>query len=179
LTAADNAASATLSVVAVTGGVDHIGSRRELAMTTQVLEFVELSERDRKQARLLAELGKDERIEVRVRGKSGDSQTVVLPPKAADLVRAAFRRLLQGQRVALLAEDQELSPNEAATVLGISRPLVVHRMDIGDLPFRYVGKHRRARLTDVLALKVKIDAQQAAMATLAEDAEDLKRDYGV
>jgi len=39
--------------------------------------------------------------------------------------------------VAVLAEDQELSPNGAADVPGISRPLVVHRMDIGDLPFRY------------------------------------------
>ena len=34
-----------------------------------------------------------------------------------------------------------------------ARPLVVHRMDIGDLPFRYVGKHSRASLKDVLALK--------------------------
>jgi hypothetical protein len=51
-------------------------------------------------------------------------------------------------------------------------------MDIGDLPFRYVGKHRRTKLKAVLALKAKIDAQQAAMEALAEDAEDLKR-YGV
>jgi hypothetical protein len=43
--------------------------------------------------------------------------------------------------------------------------------DIGDLPFRYVGKHRRTRLNNVLALKTKIGAQQTAMETLAEDAE--------
>ncbi len=47
------------------------------------------------------------------------------------------------------------------------------------LPFRYVGKHRRAKLKDVLALKTKIDAQQAAMEALAEDAEDLEQRYGV
>jgi hypothetical protein len=81
--------------------------------------------------------------------------------------------------VAVLAEDQELSPNDAAEILGISRPLVVHRMGIGDLPFRYVGKHRRTKLKDVLALKTKIDAQRAAMEVLAEDAEDLRRRYGV
>jgi hypothetical protein len=148
-------------------------------MTTHVLGFVELSDRDRKQARLLAELGEGERIEVRVRRKSGEDQTVLLPPKAADLLRAAFGHLLQGQRVAVLAEDQELSPNDAATVLGISRPLVVHRMDVGDLPFRYVGRHRRAKLKDVLALKTRIDEQQAAMTALADDAEDLKRGYGL
>lgn len=51
--------------------------------------------------------------------------------------------------------------------------------DVGDLPFHYVGKHRRAMLSDVLALKIKIDAQRAAMEALASDAEDLKLRYGV
>jgi len=83
----------------------------------------------------------------------------------------------EGERVAVPTEDQELSPNDAAVILGISRPLVVRRMDPGDLPFRYVGKHRRARLTDVLALKARIGAQRTAMEALAEDAEDLHRRY--
>jgi len=46
-------------------------------------------------------------------------------------------------------------------------------MDVGDLPFRYVGKHRRAKLKDILALKADMDAQQAAMEALAEDARTL------
>jgi hypothetical protein len=79
----------------------------------------------------------------------------------------------------VLAEDQELSPNDAADILGVSRPLVIHRMGVGDLPFRYVGKHRRTKLRDVLALKTKMDAQQKAMEVLAADAEDLKQRYGV
>jgi hypothetical protein len=52
-------------------------------------------------------------------------------------------------------------------------------MDVGDLPFRYVGKHRRATLKDVVALKTRIDAQRAAMEALANDAEDLQQRYGV
>ena len=51
--------------------------------------------------------------------------------------------------------------------------------DVGDLPFRYVGKHRRAKLKDVLALKTKIDAQQAALDALAENTETLIRDHGL
>ena len=148
-------------------------------MSTHVLQFVALSDRDRKAAKPLGKLGKGDQVEVRVRRKSGEDQVVQLPSKAAALLEAALRRLLQGERVAVLAEDQELSPNDAADILGISRPLVVHRMDVGDLPFRYVGKHRRARLRDVLALKTKLDAQQKAMQALAEDAEDLKQRYGV
>ena len=148
-------------------------------MTTQVLQFVELSVKDRKRVQLLGKLGKGDQVEVRVRRKSGEDQVVRLPQKAAALLEAALGRLLQGERVAVLAEDQELSPNDAADILGISRPLVVHRMDVGDLPFRYVGKHRRTKVRDVLALKTRIDAQQKAMQALAEDAEDLKQRYGV
>ena len=148
-------------------------------MTTHVLQFVELSDRERETAKPLGKIAKGDQVEVRVRRKSGEDQIVRLPPKAAALLEAALGSLLQGERVAVLAEDQELSPNDAADILGISRPLVVHRMDMGDLPFRYVGKHRRAKLRDVLAPKADLDAQQAAMEAIAEDAEDLGRRYCV
>jgi len=148
-------------------------------MTTHLLQFVELSERERKAAQPLGKLGKGVQVEVRVRRRSGKDQVVKLSAQAATLLEAAFGRLLKGERIAVLAEDQELSPNDAADILGISRPLVVHRMDIGDLPFRYVGKHRRTKLKDVLTLKTKLDIQHAAMEALTEDAEDLRRRYGV
>lgn len=148
-------------------------------MTTHVLQFVGLSDQDRKTAKAFGKLGKGDRVEVRVSRKSGEDQVVRLPPKAAALLETALGHLLQGERVVVLAEDQELSPNDAADILGISRPLVVHRMDVGDLPFRYVGKHRRTKLKDVLALKTRIDAQQATMEALAEDTEDLIQHHGV
>jgi hypothetical protein len=148
-------------------------------MTTHVLRFVELSDQERKAAKPLDKLGKGDHVEVKVRRKSGQDQVVRLPPTAAALLEAALGYLLQGERVAILAEDQELSPNDAADILGISRPLVVHCMDVGDLPFRYVGKHRRTKLKDVLALKARTDAQRSAMESLADDAEDLRRSYGV
>ena len=86
---------------------------------------------------------------------------------------------MRGEKVAVLAEDREVSPNEAAAILGMSRPLVVHRMDVGDLPFRYVGKHRRAKLRDVLVLKDKVDKQRVALEELAEETERLIRDHGL
>ena len=72
-------------------------------------------------------LKKGDQVEIRVRRKSGKDRILRLPPKAAALIEAALGPLLEGERVAVLAEDQELSPNDAAEILGISRPLVVHR----------------------------------------------------
>jgi hypothetical protein len=148
-------------------------------MAAQVLEFVELSDRDRKQAEPLYKLAKGDRVEIRIKHRTGGDRTLPLPPQAAALVGSLLDHLMRGERVAILTEDQEVTPNEAAAILGISRPLVVHRMNVGDLPFRYVGKHRRTKLKDVLALKAKMDAQQAALDALAENTEVLMRDYGL
>ncbi len=72
-----------------------------------------------------------------------------------------------------------MSPTEVSAILGISRPLVLLRMDSGELPFRYAGKYHRAFLKDVLALKSCLDGQREAMEALAADAEDLHVRYGV
>jgi hypothetical protein len=148
-------------------------------MTTQVLEFLKLSDRDRRRADAAAKLGRGGRFEILIRQKSGVDRRVELPAVASEAIQILLEHLVNGERVAILAEDQEISPNDAAEIMGISRPLVVQRMDVGDLPFRYVGKHRRAKLRDVLTLKAKLDAQQKALDALAEDSEALMRDHGL
>jgi excisionase family DNA binding protein len=148
-------------------------------MARQVIRFSGLSGRDRKTAAPLPKLARGDHVELRVRRRDGAHQTVSLPPSAVSMVEKLIARLLAGQRVAVLAEDQELSPSEASVILGVSRPLVVLRMDRGDLPFRYVGKHRRASLEDVLALKAKLIARQKTLDALAEDTEDLIVTHGL
>lgn len=125
-------------------------------MVSQVIKFAGLSNRDFKKMASMPRLAAGDRMELHVRRRGGREQTLALPPAAADAVATLIDRLLSGDRVAVLAEDQELSPTEISPILGISRPLVVLRMDRGDLPFRYVGKHRRALLKDVLALKARL-----------------------
>jgi hypothetical protein len=146
-------------------------------MTSQVLEFIALSERDRLKADAAAKAARQGTIELHVRQCSGVDNRVELPAAASEAIQTLLSHLVSGQRIAILAEDQEISPNDAAEILGISRPLVVHRMDAGDLPFRYVGKHRRTKLKDVLSLKAKLDTQQAALDALAADTESLMRDH--
>jgi excisionase family DNA binding protein len=148
-------------------------------MVRQVVKFAGLSGRDRKKAAPLPKLARGDQVELRVRRRDGAAQTVSLPPSAVSMVETLIAHLLSGQRVAVLAEDQELSPSEASAILGVSRPLVVLRMDRGDLPFRYVGKHRRASLEDVLTLKAKLDARQKTLDVLAEDTEDLIATHGL
>jgi len=147
-------------------------------MASQLVKFAGLSDRERKKVTPLPKLAAGDRVELHVHRKDGQDHTLALPPAAVGVVEELIDRLLSGERVAVLAEDQELSPAEASNILGISRPFVVLRMDRGDLPFRYVGKHRRTLLKDVLALKARVDSQRGAMEALADDAKDLHVQYG-
>ena len=55
----------------------------------------------------------------------------------------------RGADISLVAEDAELTPNQAAELLKMSRPHLVSFMDRGDLPFHRIGSHRRIKMSDL------------------------------
>ena len=149
-------------------------------MTTQTLRFIQLSDVDRRKVGKLVRTESASLAKARVAGTASlTTMTSALPRQAAALVTDVLDRLVRGESVAVLAEDQELTPNEIARVVGLSRPLVVRRMDVGELPFRYIGKHRRAAMRDVVALKARLDAQKLAIGALADDTGDLMQNHGL
>lgn len=66
-----------------------------------------------------------------------------LPAAVAAMLREVLAKLAEGQGVALVAQSDEMTPNQAATFLNVSRGYVLKLMDEGQLPFRTVGTHRR------------------------------------
>lgn len=91
------------------------------------------------------------------------SATIKLEGVMLRLVRELTEIVLRNSGVVIAPSDRELSPDAASKILGISRPLVVRRMDDGRLPFRYEGKHRRCKLEDVLKLKSAEEKQMAPL----------------
>lgn len=152
-------------------------------MSTEALEFYALPERERRHGQeslaVLDRAGARDQVEFSVVRPDGTRDSVRIPKAAVALIRDVLAKLVDSERVAVLREDAELSPEQAATVLGISRPLVVRRMDSGRLPFRYVGAHRRCRLSDVLKLRREEQGQREALDRLAADTEDLTRNHGL
>jgi excisionase family DNA binding protein len=73
--------------------------------------------------------------------------------------------------------EDEVSPERAAEMLAVSRPIVYQRMDTGKLPFRHVGTHRRIRASDVVELKKSEDRRRSFAAALSADTEDLEENY--
>lgn len=114
-----------------------------------------------------------DRVELRMVHANGKRETVALPAAAAGIVADILAKIAAADEVALLADDAEISPEDAAAILGISRPLVRRRMEAGVLPFRRVGTHRRLRLSDVLDLKRREAPARAALAELRADTDEL------
>jgi excisionase family DNA binding protein len=112
-------------------------------------------------------------VELAVTHADGTRQSVALPAAATRIVADILTKLSAAGNVAVLAGDAEVSPEDAAAILGISRPLVRRRMDSGRLPFRRVGAHRRLRLSDVLELKRQEAPVRDALDELQADTEGL------
>jgi excisionase family DNA binding protein len=124
-------------------------------------------------ADMLNQRGPADRVEVVVVRPDGARETVIMPSAAAGVIGDLLAKLSRLDEVALLAQDAEVSPEEASAILGISRPLVRRRMDAGMLPFRRIGAHRRLRLSDVLDLKRREAPMRAALDELRADTDDL------
>ena len=82
---------------------------------------------------------------------SGDEVTVSLSRETAEMLARVVGAQAKGQDVVVTHGLQEVSPAEAALMLGMSRPQVRKLMDRGALPFRMVGAHHRIAAEDVQA----------------------------
>jgi excisionase family DNA binding protein len=86
--------------------------------------------------------------------------------------------MAQGKAVALLPCAIELSTEQAAEILNVSRPFVAKLVDEGKLPARKVGRNRRIRLEDLMAYKKRDDAaREKALAELAALSQELDMGY--
>jgi excisionase family DNA binding protein len=90
----------------------------------------------------------------------GDGGVLRLPRPAVDLLRRALAEIAQGNAVAVTAVDAELTTQQAANHLKMSRPHLIRLLEEGKIPFRKVGTHRRVRFRDLEAYRAKVEEER-------------------
>jgi excisionase family DNA binding protein len=83
-----------------------------------------------------------------------------LPPVVARLLMDILKKTAAGHAVALVPFQQEITTQQAADLLNVSRPYLESMIDNGTLPARMVGNQRRLPLKDVLAYKAENRAKR-------------------
>jgi excisionase family DNA binding protein len=108
----------------------------------------------------------------------GEEETIELPAGAVKLLQAILEDMASGRAVTIVPQNAELTTQQAADFLNVSRPFLVQLLEQKKLPFRLVGTHRRVRFEDVLRFKENIDAERRkVLDQLAAEAQELKMGY--
>ncbi|PTB93972.1 DNA-binding protein [Marinobacter sp. B9-2] len=117
-------------------------------------------------SRTLSKYADADRVQMSLRGSNGETDELVLPGHVIQILLGVLSEMSRGNAISLIPHHQELSTQEAANLLNVSRPYLIGLLEKGDIPFRKVGAHRRVLLTDVLTYKENVDQQRRE--TLAE-----------
>lgn len=106
---------------------------------------------------------------VRVRA---DGEDAIVPKEAFELLLEILGQMANGNAVTIVPVQAELTTQQAADFLNVSRPHLIELLEAGTIPYRKVGTHRRIRFEDLLGHKQADDLKrQAVLAQLAADAQ--------
>jgi excisionase family DNA binding protein len=105
---------------------------------------------------------------------SPDGDQIELPASLYAVLSRAAHELSRGRGVAILPVGMELTTQQAAELLNVSRPFLIQMLEHGEVPFHMVGTHRRIRLEDVLAYRrSRSEGRRQALRQLTEEAQEL------
>lgn len=103
-----------------------------------------------------------------------DGEHVRLPDAVYRLLKEIVRNMQLGRAIALVPENQQLTTQRAANLLGVSRPYLIKLLEAGELPYHKAGSHRRIYLKDLRDYQRRRDVERkAALDQIAKEAFEL------
>jgi excisionase family DNA binding protein len=108
----------------------------------------------------------------------GKEESLEIPTYVITYIKLLLSNMAEGKTVQISPIESELSTQEAADMLGVSRPFLVKLLEQGKIPFKKVGTHRRIDLKDLQTYERKQRAiREKNLNFLAGQAQDLNLGY--
>ncbi len=153
-------------------------------MNMRFQDLTQPSERDIQEAILASNAlstflakGKVDHIEIETRIEALKASTAV-PAKVFELILEILGQMANGNMVTVVPIHAELTTQQAADILNVSRPYVVKLIEDGHLPAKKVGTHRRIRMSDLIIYKKYDDKERReVLRELTREAQELGLGY--
>ncbi|WP_368862491.1 helix-turn-helix domain-containing protein [Frankia sp. Mgl5] len=111
-----------------------------------------------------------------IRGELAGDDALVVPREATVLLARILLLLAQGESVNVTPDSAELTTQQAADFLNVSRPHLIKLLEAGEIPFRLVGTHRRVRFRDLHEYRSRDDLERRGA---ADDLTALTQELGL
>ncbi|KRR21401.1 hypothetical protein CQ14_07065 [Bradyrhizobium lablabi] len=114
-------------------------------------------------------------VDVRLRAAERADIVVPLPARAVEMIVEVLIAMAERKPVSVIPHTAELTTNQAADFLNVSRPYLVGLLEKEQIPYRKVGTHRRILVSDLQAFKEKSNkTRREAIASMVAEAQALK-----
>lgn len=118
-------------------------------------------EQAKESSRKLSKYADADRVQLSLRGSNGEADDLVLPGHILQLMLDVLSEISKGNAINLMPIHQELTTQQAAEFLNVSRPYLVGLLEGGLIPFRKVGSHRRVLFNDLVSYKESEDQKRS------------------
>jgi excisionase family DNA binding protein len=101
---------------------------------------------------------------VEIHVETGDDERLVLPRQVFDMLVGILEATEQGKGVQIIPVNAELTTQQAADVLNVSRPFLIKLIEAEKIEYRLVNRHRRIRFDALMEYKARDDAGRRQVA---------------